>query len=358
LYLKNADILLDINGIIIIDDTNDENINKYVDLYLATNNYIELFFLETHMCKHRIIKKIKHTDVLNNIETLKIEYGINDCRIDITQDALDKCNNKGNILFIPKYDYERAALFGDPLFGTIKSIFINGIEYQDNCNPIYYNLSNGTISFEEHVKSICFDIGANVGAWALKNVDLYDKIISVEADESTFIKIQNNVTNNNNNNKIIPLNYAVCDSTDEYIKFYKCDSDVLSTLNKDWLNGGKSRFHLNYTEILCKTISIDKLIDLYGMPELIKIDVEQGEFDCIKSLTKKVNQLCFEWASEFFDISLNCLNYLYKLGFRHFFVQFTDDYTFRPSEYYSISQAKQILNNTTPKNEWGMVWCK
>ena len=305
-----------------------------------------------------ILKRVQ--PIMNALEInpkIKIEYGINDCRIDVTQDALNKCINKEseNILFIPQYSYERAALFGDPLFGINKSIFINGIEYKDDGSCIFYNLLDGIISFEEPVKSICFDIGANVGAWALKNVDLYDKIISVEADESTFIKIKNNVTNNN---KIVPINYAVCDSSEEYIKFYKCDSDVLSTLNKDWLDGGKSRFHLNYTEILCKTISIDKLIDLYGMPELIKIDVEQGEFDCIKSLTKKVKQLCFEWASEFFDISLNCLNYLYKLGFRHFFVQFTDDYTFRPSEYYSISQAKQILNNTTPKNEWGMVWCK
>jgi hypothetical protein len=39
-------------------------------------------------------------------------------------------------------------------------------------------------------------------------------------------------------------------------------------------------------------------------------------------------------------------------------VQFTDDYIFRPTEYYNIETAKQILGNTTPKHEWGMVWCK
>lgn len=366
-FVQHYSQLLTSNGILIVEDIPDINwCNTLIDnIDESLRKFIEIHDLR--QIKGRwddillVINKTKNTinlEIKSEIKPeIKIEYGINDCRIDVTQDALNKCINKerDNILYIPKQDYERASIFGDPIFGTIKSIFINGIEYQDNCNPLFYNLSDRTISFEEPLKSICFDIGANVGAWALKNVDLYDKIISVEADESTFIKIKNNVANNN---KIVPINYAVCDSSEEYITFYKCDSDVLSTLNKDWLDGGKSRFHLNYTEILCKTISIDKLIDLYGMPELIKIDVEQGEYECIKSLTKKVKQLCFEWASEFFDISLNCLNYLYKLGFRYFFVQFTDDYTFRPSEYYSISRAKQILNNTTPKHEWGMVWCK
>jgi FkbM family methyltransferase len=295
---------------------------------------------------------------------IKIEYGISDCRINVTQDALDKCQYISTyIIFIPKLDYERASIFGDPIFGSKKSIFINNVEYVDDANSIYLNLVDGTVTFvikeEEPIivknEKLCFDIGANVGAWSLKNIDKYDKIIAVEADENTFAKIKQNVLHNN---KILPINYAACDSKEEYINFYRCDSDVLSTLNKDWLDGGKSRFNLNYTEILCKTISIDKLIKLYGMPELIKIDVEQGEYDCIKSLTQKVDTLCFEWASEFFEISLNCLNYLYKLGFRMFFVQFTDDYIFRPTEYYNIETAKQILGNTTPKHEWGMVWCK
>jgi hypothetical protein len=54
----------------------------------------------------------------------------------------------------------------------------------------------------------------------------------------------------------------------------------------------------------------DKLIETYGVPELIKIDVEGGEDKCITSLTKKVPQLCFEWASETNDVTYSCLNHL------------------------------------------------
>ena len=38
--MKNADLLVKNNGIIIIDDTNDANINKYVDLYIYLREII------------------------------------------------------------------------------------------------------------------------------------------------------------------------------------------------------------------------------------------------------------------------------------------------------------------------------
>jgi len=57
--MKNTDLLVKKNGIVIIDDTNSEIINKYVDLYLSNGNYIELNLLSTYGYPHRIIKKIQ-----------------------------------------------------------------------------------------------------------------------------------------------------------------------------------------------------------------------------------------------------------------------------------------------------------
>jgi FkbM family methyltransferase len=200
-----------------------------------------------------------------------------------------------------------------------------------------------------------FDIGSNIGKWALANIDKCNKIISVEASPITF----NKLVAHTNHNKIIPLNYAVCNNNGEDIVFYHADADTLSTLNKDWLTSKESRFYnYTYTQITCKTITIDKLIEIYGIPDLIKIDVEGGEYECISSLTKKVDQLCFEWASEVNEITFKCLDYLFTLGFTQFYLQFTDEYTFRPVEHYDINIVKDKLNNTIPKHDWGMIWCK
>jgi FkbM family methyltransferase len=202
-----------------------------------------------------------------------------------------------------------------------------------------------------------FDIGANIGNWALANINSCDKIIAIEASPITFNKLKSHCINNN----IILLNYAVCNNNGNDIVFYHANCDLISTLNKSWLTSESSRFYNQpFTEITCKTIGIDNLINIYGEPELIKIDVEGGEYECISSLTKKVKMLCFEWAAETNDITVKCLDYLYNLGFENFFIQNCDNYTFRPksTEYYNITRTKDILLKKIPKQDWGMIWCK
>jgi FkbM family methyltransferase len=202
-----------------------------------------------------------------------------------------------------------------------------------------------------------FDIGSNEGKWSLANISKCDKIIAIDAAPGAFNKLVNFCRND----KIIPLNYAVCNNNGNDITFYVAQRDVLSTINKHWLTSDTSRFYNEpYTEITCKTITIDKLIEEYGVPDLIKIDVEGGEYECISSLTQKVNLLCFEWASELNNITFKCLDYLFDLGFTQFYIQNMDDYTFRPQEndFYDISTIKTKLSNTTPRRDWGMIWCK
>jgi FkbM family methyltransferase len=203
-----------------------------------------------------------------------------------------------------------------------------------------------------------FDIGANIGKWSLSNVNNCEKIIAIEASPYTFKRLVDNIIGNR---KIIPLSYAVCNSDKEFIEFYNCSADTLSTINKDWLDSEKSRFYkqYNYNVINCKTITIDKLIQEYGTPELIKIDVEGGEFECLSSLTQKVKNICFEWASETNDITFKCLDYLKSLGYNEFAIQLEDNYTYRPQFYNDdINLVKAKLYKTTPKKEWGMIWAK
>jgi len=57
--MKNTDLLVKKNGIVIIDDTNGAVINSYVDLYISSGNYIELNLLPTSGYPHRVIRKIK-----------------------------------------------------------------------------------------------------------------------------------------------------------------------------------------------------------------------------------------------------------------------------------------------------------
>jgi hypothetical protein len=57
--MKNADALVKVGGIMIIDDTNIDYINKYVDLYLSSASYIELGMIKTVGYPHRVLQKIR-----------------------------------------------------------------------------------------------------------------------------------------------------------------------------------------------------------------------------------------------------------------------------------------------------------
>lgn len=201
-----------------------------------------------------------------------------------------------------------------------------------------------------------FDIGANVGKWSLANISSCDKIIAVEASPLTFERLKKECNHPN----ITLLNYAICDNDGKDITLYHSNADTLTTINKDWLVSPTSRFCncAPYQEFTCKTMTIDSLIETYGVPTLLKMDVEGGEYECVKSLTQKVPQLCFEWASEMNDITFKCLGHAAQLGFTEFYLQREDNYVYRPATYYDINTVKYQLDGTIPKKDWGMIWCK
>ena len=114
---------------------------------------------------------------------------------------------------------------------------------------------------------LIYDIGANIGNWSLANMNDNTQIIAIEASPITFQKLKDNVRQQN----ILLLNYAVCNNDCKDILFYHSYCDTLSTLNKEWLSNETSRFcGQPFIEITCRTTTIDKLIEMYGEPDLIK----------------------------------------------------------------------------------------
>jgi FkbM family methyltransferase len=77
---------------------------------------------------------------------LFIMYGVVGNYKDVTEIAYNKCV-KDNILFIPKSEAARAKLFTDPVYGSLKCIFI-----QDE---------NGIITIYDHTKNVYADIRYN-----------------------------------------------------------------------------------------------------------------------------------------------------------------------------------------------------
>ena len=91
----------------------------------------------------------------------RIYYGIINNNIEVTETCYNKLI-KNNIIFIPENDVNRAELFGDPLSGVLKSIFIskdNSISIYKDTKTIFIDTVENTIYtntdiIPDYIKSI------------------------------------------------------------------------------------------------------------------------------------------------------------------------------------------------------------
>ena len=202
---------------------------------------------------------------------------------------------------------------------------------------------------------LIFDIGANVGNWAIAN-QKGNVVVSVEAAEDTFNTLKDTVKEYPN---IIPVWNAVCYGDTPTVEFHHCEQNCVSTLNSDWINDPKSRFYnyCKYTTFAVPRIGIDDLINKFGTPEYIKVDVEAAEDIVLKSLTTKVKVVAFEWAAEMRDVAYRTIEHLCSIGFKSFHVQLEDEYTYFPQTYeYNSVSIVELLKITHDGGHWGMIF--
>jgi hypothetical protein len=102
------------------------------------------------------------------------------------------------------------------------------------------------------------------------------------------------------------------------------------------------------------------MIELYGQPNHIKIDVEGYEHIAIKGLTKKQKGISFEWHEEFFFTqTIEIIDHLRSLGYAKFNFTTSNSHDDIPSEYFTWDDLKMediiIAKN---KTKMGMIYCK
>jgi FkbM family methyltransferase len=97
-------------------------------------------------------------------------YGIEDIMINVTEQVFEKCKF-GNKIMIQSNDIERAKIFSDPIYGTLKSIFIN---------------QNGVITKYDHKTIVCVDLEKNLITSKNIEEELYNIHNKLKLDYGSF----------------------------------------------------------------------------------------------------------------------------------------------------------------------------
>jgi FkbM family methyltransferase len=208
---------------------------------------------------------------------------------------------------------------------------------------------------------LIFDIGANKGEKTDVFITKAEKVICFEPNPDLAKLLKEKYANKN----VIVNDVAVSDSIGEKI-FSIANVDTISTLEDDWITN--SRFsNREYTwdkKITVKTTTLDQIIEEYGIPDYVKIDVEGHEHRVLLPFTKLIPNtiFSFEWSEEHKSKIISILNHVHSLGYDKFAATIIDNLVFEEqlSPYWGsfdmMSRLESLDENR--KELFGMIYFK
>jgi FkbM family methyltransferase len=225
-------------------------------------------------------------------------------------------------------------------------------------------------------KNLLFDIGANRGDATVAGLEKgYKKIVSVETAPKMYSLLLRTFAYHS---EVLPLKFAISDSNNEIVEFYECVEDGLSTTEKAWLTDPSMPYHgKEFRTVRAVTCTLDFLIEQYGNPDLVKIDVEGAESQVLAGLTLKPKNLAFEWTIETLDQHIEQLRRLKEVnGYTEYALQYITHHLDQPKEYRSLKDPEDLRSwieetaelwvggewlrqgRLRPTADVGMIWVK
>jgi len=202
----------------------------------------------------------------------------------------------------------------------------------------------------------CFDIGANMGNRTKIFLKLGASVVAVEPQNNCIGFLQKFYGSNPN----IHFVQKAVGTKEGRAEMMISNEHTLSSLSKEWVKAVRrtrrfSESSWNQTQTVQMT-TLDKLIDQYGMPSFIKIDVEGYEFPVLKGLTKPVRALSLEFVPEFIEPLYRCIDYLSSLGEIKLNYSLGESMTFENQEWISPVEMFDALSKYKNDNIFGDLY--
>lgn len=130
---------------------------------------------------------------------------------------------------------------------------------------------------------LIFDIGMHIG----RDTEFYlrkgFRVVSVEANPALVEQSQVRFANEIASGRLTIVNKALVDDDSQTVEFYVNDEkNDWGTLLPDWNRSLNQAFR----KITVPTVRLSELVEQFGMPYYMKIDIEGADVVCVKSLLK------------------------------------------------------------------------
>jgi len=163
-------------------------------------------------------------------------------------------------------------------------------------------------------EALVFDVGANVGRWTEVLRSAGCRVVAVEPQADHAAALARRYAGDSG---VTVMAAAVAESAGE-LELYLAPSSEHATTSRRWMTDMVSRagFDADYwhTTVTVPAITLDHLIDEYGEPDYLKLDVEGSEPSALQGLSRPVSLVSFETHGETVDDARACIERLGMLG--------------------------------------------
>jgi len=210
-----------------------------------------------------------------------------------------------------------------------------------------------------HPDDLCFDIGAHLGnrtdAWDM----LGAKIVAVEPQPKCMTYMKKRFKNKPN---ITLLEKAVGNKAGIATFHISEMTPTISTMSdKKWRRtiAEDSSFKVSWNQrIEVKVVTLDQLIDQYGLPAFCKIDVENYELEVLEGLSHPVPALSLEFYTSHLENTIKCIERLESIANYEYNWTNAEKQTFNSKNWLNAGQMKDIFLNISEKGLSGDFYAR
>lgn len=205
---------------------------------------------------------------------------------------------------------------------------------------------------------LCFDIGAHLGnrtdAWNR----LKANVIAVEPQPRCLDYLYKRF---GNEQRVTILPKAVSNAPGTATLNISTLTPTVSTFSDKAFRqkiNDKTRYEVTWDKTIdVEMVTLDQLIEEYGLPKFCKIDVEDYEVQVLEGLSKAIPVVSFEYFSYMKPQAYRCIELIEQLGDYRFNWSYAETLKFE-SDWIPAAEMVEVLKGFTEQDRSGDIYAK